>query len=490
MNKVLLKDSWKYLLLLLICFPLFQYLDSWTIRLWDESRLAINAYEMFRNGNYLIPTFDNVPDMWNVKPPAMIWFQVFFMKLFGVSEMAIRLPSAFAALFTCLILLFVSVRYVKSFWLGFICILVLVSSTGYVGYHAARTGDYDALLTLFSTSVSFSLFIYFENPEKKYLYLFFISLALAVLTKSVTILMFVPGLFIFTLIERKFVFLLKDCHFYLGLLIFFTTAGGYYLLREIYNPGYLSAVWTNELGGRFLETIEGHQAGFWFYYQNLTGSRFEIWSFLVPCGIITGLFVKDDKIKNLTIFSTIMAVTFFLAISFSQTKLSWYDLPLFPFLAILASIFIYFIFNFSKEKLKSVRHPIFKVIPYTFLVLVFYIPYKQIIKKTYYPKGYPGEWEMEYYGASYYLRDIINGKIEKENFAIVYDGQFTSIKFYVNLLNDRRKNITRKNLVEIEPGDIILLSQNSTMKFIEEKFDFNIIDEYYNVKLYEILEEK
>jgi len=140
--KTHLKASWKYLLaLLLIGIPIFLFLGALTIRLWDESRLAINACEMFHNGNYLVPTFDGAPEMWNTKPPLMIWLQVFSMKLLGINEWAIRLPSALAALFTCIILMFVSVRYVKNFWFGFIWALVLVTSSGYIEIHAVRTGD-------------------------------------------------------------------------------------------------------------------------------------------------------------------------------------------------------------------------------------------------------------------------------------------------------------------------------------------------------------
>jgi hypothetical protein len=99
MKEALLKNGWKYsLLLLLIYFSLFLHIGGLPLMGWDESRLAIDAYEMYHNGNYLIPAFDKMPDMWNTKPPLMIWFQVLFMKLFGVNELGIRLPSVLAVL--------------------------------------------------------------------------------------------------------------------------------------------------------------------------------------------------------------------------------------------------------------------------------------------------------------------------------------------------------------------------------------------------------
>src|SRR5690606_9717613 len=100
--------------------------------IWDEARLAINAYEMSQNGNLIVTYFDGAPDMWNTKPPLLIWIQALFIKMFGFNELAIRLPSAIAALFTCVVILIFSEKYLKNFWFGFIAVVVLVTSQGYI----------------------------------------------------------------------------------------------------------------------------------------------------------------------------------------------------------------------------------------------------------------------------------------------------------------------------------------------------------------------
>ena len=48
--------------------------------------------------------------------------------------------------------------------------------------HGTRTGDYDALLTLFTTAYCFSYFSFLEDERPKYLYATFIFLLLAVMT--------------------------------------------------------------------------------------------------------------------------------------------------------------------------------------------------------------------------------------------------------------------------------------------------------------------
>src|SRR5688572_13968954 len=115
MNRFLTTYSKYIALALLIYVPVFGYLDIQPLRTWDESRIAINALEMLENGDWIATYYSGVPDNWNTKPPLLIWLQVILMKTIGVNEVAIRLPSAFAAFFTCLALLAFCIKYLKSF---------------------------------------------------------------------------------------------------------------------------------------------------------------------------------------------------------------------------------------------------------------------------------------------------------------------------------------------------------------------------------------
>jgi 4-amino-4-deoxy-L-arabinose transferase-like glycosyltransferase len=480
MDKLILKESWKYLLLiLLISLPLFLHLDFLTIRLWDEGRVAVNAQEMYYNGNWLVPTYHGEPDLWNTKPPLMLWFQVFFMKLLGVNEWAIRLPSAFAALLTCVIIMLISLRYLKNFWFGFICVLVLVTSRGYLGYHTARTGDYDALLTLFLTLANLTFFIFLENSKTKFLYLFCLSMACAVLTKSAAAFMILPGLFIYVVLKRKLFFILKNKHLYICLAIFLVMTGGYYILREIYNPGYAKVILGDEFG-RFFVTISEHKYSFWYYFGNLFDHRFIIWVFFVPFGIYFGLKNKDTGIKNLTLFSSIVVLTFFLVISSAQTKLFWYALPMYPFLAILAGVCVYHIFTTIKER-KNLKH---KALPYIVVALIFVAPYILIISSL------KAKFPNHDYEVCNYLRNIAQGKIEKDDFFVLHEGTFFHGEFYINLLREQGKNIAVKNQWHIKTGDVVLISQEEVKKYLEGNYVYLSLEEGDGFGFYEVVEGK
>ena len=62
---------WIGLGILIISFPLFMNLDVLAFRTFDEARNVDNAYEMYRNGNYIVTCYDGKPEMWNTKPPFM-----------------------------------------------------------------------------------------------------------------------------------------------------------------------------------------------------------------------------------------------------------------------------------------------------------------------------------------------------------------------------------------------------------------------------------
>src|SRR5262245_6165309 len=106
----------KYAVLaVLVYYPVFGFLDMLPIRIWDESRLAANAFEMYFNHDYIVTRYGGLPDLWSTKPPLMIWLQVLCMHFVGFNEIAVRLPSAISTFVICIAFMVISQRYLKSF---------------------------------------------------------------------------------------------------------------------------------------------------------------------------------------------------------------------------------------------------------------------------------------------------------------------------------------------------------------------------------------
>lgn len=473
-------------LFVFIYFPVFGHLTTVPIRIWDEARLAINAFEMYKNGNFIVTYFDGLPDMWNTKPPLMIWLQVCCIKIIGTNELAIRLPSALATFFTCIAVYRFSVNQLNSKWIGVISMLVLITSAGYIDYHASRTGDYDALLTLWITLSSFSYYSVLQSENKKGIYLFYGFVLLAILTKSIVGLMFFPGLLLYTVYAKKMRFILKNVHSYLGFIGMLLIALSYFFYRESLNPGYLEAVYMNDLGGRFLTVLDNHDFGFWFYYNNLKDFQFKEWFLLIPCGALIGFYSKKIHLKNGTVFFTIQILAYFLIISNSKTQLQWYVVPLFPFLAILVSMFIFFVIEYLKNNEFIISNLNVNVVAVIVIFLLFITPYQNILSKTFKPKEYP--WDVEFYEIGYYLKDGLKGKRDVNGFTLLYEGYNAQNQFYMHALNEKKRTFKCTHLIEkLHIGDKVLACQTTMKDKINQTFQVEILSEHKNITAYKLI---
>jgi 4-amino-4-deoxy-L-arabinose transferase-like glycosyltransferase len=462
------KLAW-VLLVVVVAIPIFLHLDKQPIRIWDEARLSMNAYEMNKDGNLLVTHFEGKPDMWNTKPPLMIWLQVLFIKILGFTELAIRLPSAIAALLTCMLMAVFSKKYFNDVMPGMIACLVLVTTNGYIHIHAARTGDYDALLTLFTTMFCLSALLYAEKKSLKYLHIFFAALTLSVLTKSIQGLLFLPAIGLFA--GGAF---LRNKWFYIDLGFFLLVAGGYYLLREYYNPGYLHAIWENELGGRYLGTLEENRQGRFYYVKQLSTWLFTPWFWFSIAGIVAGYF---SAYRKFTIYITLLTLSYLLFISLSQTKLEWYAVPLYPFLAFLVSILLCGVVEVVRK-----WH---RLVPYVFLALVFAYPYLEIGRKVYNPTEY--EWDKDLYPISYVLQSAYRGKTSLDNYIVCYQDYNTQLLFYIRALNDKGQRISFREPQKLKPGDMVIASEQQVKQYIETNYSAEVMKEYFNVRIYKII---
>ncbi len=448
----------------LVALPMFGYLELLPIRLFDESRLAMNAYEMYHNHNYLVTYYDGKPDMWNTKPPLLIWLQVLCLHVFGVRELALRLPLAVAAAVTAALLLMFSIRYLKNYWFGGIGVLFLVTAEGYMNVHVARTGDYDALLTLFILGFSLSYFTFLETKKTKYLHWFFVLIALGIFTKSVQGLMILPALFLFTIIQRKLIWVVTQKILYLDILCFVAAIASFYLLREHYNPGYLQAVWENDLGGRFSGTLENHQHEFSWYFMGLIQYRFLQW-WLVPIGLLLGATHRDPKIKRVTLYAALISGTYLCLISAAKTKLEWYDAPLYPFLSILAAAAIHWVFMALRNiKLTFLSPTQKKILAFVFLIAVFYSPYSCTVRRISHPADPDSEEPLM--SVSYYLKDALEQSKPLPKTVICYDGYNAHLQFYIAKIKDRGEQIVTKDWQKLSAGDVVIAAQTDIKTYI------------------------
>ncbi len=473
-------------LIVIVSVPLFARLDVITIQLWDESRVGDHAIAMIRNNNWIVPTYHGDPDMWMTKPPLMPWLQALLMKTIGYNELAVRLPSAFAALGTCLLLFYFLRKKLNDFLPGVIAAIVLVTVPGYVIAHGTRTGEYDSLVTMFMTGYAIFFFLYCEEKKGKYLLWTFAFLIFAALTKGIQGVVFAPALLVYAIYKKSVVAALKEKQLYIGIAGFIVFVVGYYLLREHYNPGFLKIMWENEIGGRYSTVIEGHKGGPWEYMNQLITTYFNYWYLLVIPGVLTGVFSKDKAIKDITVFATIFAFLYLIIISGAQTQIYWYLLPAYPFLAILVCIFLYTVCKVLSG-LGNVKELFYyNCAPYIFLILVLFAPYQKIcdyvlsdVSDIYMP--------VERHNIQLFLQGILHRPDKNMDGAAFIDDAFEQdLEWYVMALQQEHRPFSIVRREHLRPDEKIVAFLPESRKFLEDNYNFNVLYSFHNVVMYKL----
>jgi 4-amino-4-deoxy-L-arabinose transferase-like glycosyltransferase len=467
-----------------IYYFLFYKLGSQAFRIWDEARLATNAWEMSRTGKWIVTTADYTPDMWNTKPPLMIWAQALCIKLWGLQELSIRLPAAASAAITVLLVFAFVFKMTKNSWSAFFAALVLCTSRGYFLYHAARHGEYDSMLCMFTTGSLIAIFLYTETNggrRNAWLLLFFVCLTGAVLTKSIAALLPAPGIFIYLLLRRQILSTLATKYLYAGILFFVIFALGYYELRELQNPGYIQAVFNNELDGRFLAVQEMHGGPWDFYWNFLRTNGFGVWYWIIPTSFLTVWLFPNRRLFRAGGFCLLTALMFIIIISTSKTKLEWYALPVFALLAIMGGILID-----QLATLIAVFLPFSRSALIFAALLIFSIqPLKEGIDAIYYSGDDLAKNDV--YAMSHYFRDAADGKRNLSNTIYVtndYNFQWLLYAYHLNELGkniDISKNFTARTF---KPGDSLIANQPDVRAYIENTYAFTTLDTFYGVKKY------
>ncbi len=478
-------------------FPLFLHLDSMPMMIWDEVRLAVSAYEMNQSGNIWVVTYLNMPDLWSVKPPLNIWAIALSFKVFGYNELALRLPSALSGLFTVWLVFFFCLRQFKNEFIAVFSVLVLVTSKGYIDFHVTRTGDYDAMLIFFETAFLLLFLTYVlekNNKTKKiFLYLSALSFALAIFTKGIAGLFFLPAIFIFLVGQKELKNVLTDKHFYYAFILCLTPLLIYFPYREHLAKGYYEAIWKMELFGRYTDG-DGDNSRltmtflekFDYYVGRMYESEYLPWFYLVPFGMIaTQLLNKNAKKIALLLF--INAFVFLTIITFSNSKKEWYESPIYPCLAIIVGIGFAWLF----DTFKTINVPIVKRFPVVsnslFIVLLFTMPYFKIIEKIYLFEDNLFDWQKRQY------RPFML-KIKDNNYDVILIDYNPTIDFTKHQLNNSQTTIGSLsardplfNLEKYKKGSKLMVCEREAKDSLHLKFSYKVLETYRECEFVEIL---
>ena len=314
-----------WLLLLAFCAFFFLWkLSSFGLIGADEPRYAQVAREMLARHDWVTPTLGGTP--WLEKPPLYYWQAMIASQLFGVSDWAARLPSAFDAS----ALMFAIYWFLRRFRsLGAVdAALMLACSSGIIGY--ARAASMDMALTTAFVIAMLAWYAWFESGSRLHLAIFYASLALAMLAKG-PVAPFLAAVIIGVLAAVQRDWKIAGRTFWLpGILQFCVVSLPWYAAVQLRNPQFFRFFILEHNLARFGTNVFHHPEPFW-YYVPVTMLGWAPWTVFVVAAIVWAVrqFRKPDA-DGLNVFLVIWIAAIVIFFSISQSKLPGYVLPALP----------------------------------------------------------------------------------------------------------------------------------------------------------------
>jgi 4-amino-4-deoxy-L-arabinose transferase-like glycosyltransferase len=308
----------------------FVSLGSLPLRDWDEGYYGIVARDMFRTGNWLYPTYLNEPFL--LKPPLMMWLIAFSYTLGGISEFTTRFPGAF--LTACGVpLLYLLGKEVFSRPLP-----AIFSASVYLTLlPVVRLGRLAMLDGAINTFLILSLLCLLKSRQTKLWAVGFgIGLGAIALIKGVLVLVLGAIALFFILLDKQ-IKLLANPYLWLGVILGFIPVFTWYLLQvEHYGQLFIQTHFYSQSFERLSTSVDGHGGDIWYYFIELI--KYTIpWLLFLPGSMG---FAWQQRFQTWGILVLVATVMYMGTISLMGTKLPWYIMPIYPFVAIAVGAYL------------------------------------------------------------------------------------------------------------------------------------------------------
>ncbi|GAA3926218.1 glycosyltransferase family 39 protein [Hymenobacter algoricola] len=326
---------WLWLFVLVLGGSFFVGLGSWGVLESSEARYAEIGREMLAGADWLHPRLLGIQHFH--KPPLTYWLTAAGLMLAGPTAFGVRLLPVLAVLgqvglvYGLGLLLFAQdrARALAAAVVYGTLPLVLIS---------ALNVTTDAYLQTLELAATYGILRYYHDGGRRWLYLFWVGLGLAFLTKGpvgfVLPLMAVSG-FYFRRQQARRPF---TVHHALGLALFGLVGLSWYLYLMAENPAFVRYFLFQHTVERFANPETFGRSKPWWFYLLLAPATSLPWSaaLLTQAGRTRWQQVPQQW-RNVLFFWVLIPLAFF---SLSSSKLLLYVLPVFPGVALLTVYYL------------------------------------------------------------------------------------------------------------------------------------------------------
>ena len=321
---------------LLLAISLPYLVNLGTSSIWDASEAfyAETPREMLATGDYLAPHFNYQPRI--QKPPLTYWIIAASYKVLGISEFAVRLPGALAAIGVILFTYGIA-RLLFNPRAALIAAMITAATARI--FILARRLPIDIFLLFFLMATLFFL-LRAILTRKTHLWLCaYLFAGFGFLTKGPVALLIPAGAcLIWALWSRKLK--IGETHFLSGAIVFLAVVLPWHLLIfSRYGWTYIAPFFLRDNLGRFASETMGPSRGL-FYYIGVSVTDFFPWSILALCAfcLLWKHRKSEQPLKSLYFgLPVIWCVLTFVLFSLSKNKQEYYIAPIYPVAAIIIS---------------------------------------------------------------------------------------------------------------------------------------------------------
>jgi 4-amino-4-deoxy-L-arabinose transferase-like glycosyltransferase len=296
------------------------------------------AQNMAATGDWVTPYADGVRFL--DKPPMLYWLAAASLRVFGVSEFAVRFPAACAVAAIALLIFFLG-RKAGGPFAGFVAGSAFTFCAGTFLFTLMAFPD--IFFVFFLTLAVTAFYVWYRddgNPVFPAL-LFYAAAAGAVLSKGLIGLVFPAAIALLFLILSRDFGRLRHFHLVKGTLLFFLLAAPWHILAAVRNPGFLWYYFVNEQFLRFLgkrQPLDYESISLPIFWALALAWLFP-WSVFLPAlrhlaRIWRGSGDEDTAARDAVKICFCWALVVFVFFSVSS-RIEHYSMPIFPPLAIL-----------------------------------------------------------------------------------------------------------------------------------------------------------
>jgi 4-amino-4-deoxy-L-arabinose transferase-like glycosyltransferase len=449
----LLKAHWPLLILILLFSFLIFYRINWlTLANWDEAWYGGIARGIAQTGNFM--KMD-----WNGKiyyhhPPLGFILMALSVKLFGISELAVRFPSALLGLGSIIMIYFIGRKLFKSNLVGLASALILGTSVWYL--IRTRSGDLDSIFIFF-----YLLTIYFSLKVKENFNWFIATMAaFALLMMSKTLAGLSVGvLILFNNLADVFKNKKNFIKAVLGVLIFFVIVSPWYYVQLTSFEHFFEEhfLYVGMRGKGFSSYFHLETFLPLFYLHMGIRKWYYIWLAALGLIIITFRFIKREFLF-LLVWNLLVLYPF---LTTNETQI-WHLIPVYLPISLLVAGGVFW----GKELFIKLT----KLKKFNWLMNIFYILFFLFISglqvKNFYKEVYP---------TSHFIPDDvdISKKAAKYNVPIYLDDNFTPVAvFYsgkrmhslIDLPDPNKKAVP---FFENQTGEFVLITRNNILRELD-----------------------